>query len=519
MDTGKAHRGISLAHLVAASLLGLAAAAVSRRRRWRSGPAEPTKGRPHPRHHRVIPRLDRTESGHLAKLESFSDYVARQLGFEDGCECPQLSKLAIEYLKRTKGCEEDIYKFFAGEQDAKSLCEKLMDEFERCILSYFAFHWSEASAMISQVLSAESEAKPKLKEFVLAATRKQRFEKVANDLKVTRVISTLVEEMKLIGGPVLGGDESTDVMMPVAHSQRSPVFLLIGGGAGAGKSTLIRDILQQPLWVEAASNKVVVEIDAFKETDVVYQALCTNGHHDDMLHTAELVHQSSADAASSLLVTALNEGRDVILDSTLSWEPFVQQTVAMAREVHKQRYRMGVGYKEAADGTVTENYWEKVPEDELNPHRKPYRIELLGIVCDPYLAVVRGIRRAIIDRRAVRVNTQLKSHKRFANAFRRYCELVDNAKLYRTGAMGGSPALIALKEGGSKLLVDPQEIDCLATISKLNPHAESVDELYPDPSPIHEPGSVWNDVVLSQLRPTILSELRTVVRKVEEQAI
>ena len=43
------------------------------------------------------------------------------------------------------------------------------------------------------------------------------------------------------------------------------------------------------------------------------------------------VHQSSTDAASSLLVTALNEGRDVILDGTLSWEPFVEQTIAMAR--------------------------------------------------------------------------------------------------------------------------------------------------------------------------------------------
>lgn len=50
-------------------------------------------------------------------------------------------------------------------------------------------------------------------------------------------------------------------------------------------------------------------------------------------------------------------------------------------------------------------------------------------------------RRAIIEGRAVRVNTQLKSHKRFADAFRRYCLLVDGARLYRTDAMGGSPAV------------------------------------------------------------------------------
>jgi len=115
------------------------------------------------------------------------------------------------------------------------------------------------------------------------------------------------------------------------------------------------------------------------------------------------VHQSSTDAASSLLVTALNKGRDVIMDGTLSWEPFVEQTIAMARNIHKYRYRMGVGYRKAQDGTITENYWEQVneaeEEHELKENykrelhtRKPYKIVLVGVVCDGYLAVVRGIR-------------------------------------------------------------------------------------------------------------------------------
>jgi hypothetical protein len=151
------------------------------------------------------------------------------------------------------------------------------------------------------------------------------------------------------------------------------------------------------------------------------------------------VHQSSTDAASSLLVTALNEGRDVILDGTLSWEPFVEQTIAMARAVHRQRYRMGVGYKVGEDGSVTENYWE--PDDSQppsDPERKPYRIEVVGVVCDAYLAVARGIRRAIITRRAVRVKSQLQSHKRFAAAFQRYSQLVDGAKLYSTSSLGSA---------------------------------------------------------------------------------
>ena len=123
--------------------------------------------------------------------------------------------------------------------------------------------------------------------------RKQRFERVTRDLKVTRVFSTLVEEMKAIGGIAAngggGGDDEaqqcTDVMAPVAHSERSPVLLLMGGGMGAGKSTVLKGIREEALW----ANAVVVEADAFKETDVIYRAISSMGHHNDMLQTAELV--------------------------------------------------------------------------------------------------------------------------------------------------------------------------------------------------------------------------------------
>lgn len=56
---------------------------------------------------------------------------------------------------------------------------------------------------------------------------------------------------------------------------------------------------------------------------------------------------------------------------------------------------MGVGYKVCGDGTVIENYWEQIDEEQEqdgNKRRRPYRIELVGVVCDAYLAVIRGIR-------------------------------------------------------------------------------------------------------------------------------
>ncbi|KAI4317960.1 hypothetical protein L6164_025780 [Bauhinia variegata] len=501
----------SFTYVFAASFAGLVAAAAASRYHLPKENSEIDQN--------LVPLLERTESGRVGMLEKFSHYAARQMGFEDANEVPLLCKLANEYLKKSKGCEELIFDFFAHEKDGDSLYVKLVEEFERCILSYLAFNWKKASTIISQELRIESDKKTKLKEILLAATRKQRFERVTKNLKVTRMFSTLVEEMKAIKGE----SQCTDIMVPMAHNERSPVLLLMGGGMGAGKSTVLKDILKESFWVGAASNAVVVEADAFKESDVIYKALNSMGHHQDMLQTSELVHQNSTDAASSLLVTALNEGRDVIMDGTLSWEPFVEQTIAMARNVHKCKYRMGVGYKVAEDGTVTENYWEQVNvedegEEPQPSNRKPYRIEMVGVVCDGHLAVVRGIRRAIITGRAVRVNSQLKSHKRFANAFPRYCKLVDNARLYCTNAVGGPPKLVGWKEGENNLLVDPEEIKCLTNIGKLNAEADSIYELYKQPSPIMGPGSIWNDIVLSSSRATDQKELRNSILRIEKSS-
>ncbi|KAK9083440.1 hypothetical protein Scep_029911 [Stephania cephalantha] len=492
---------------------------------------------------RIIPKLLLKDSGRVDKLETFSQYVARQMGFADENICPRTCRLAEDYLRKSKGCERIMYELFENDSEAETLSLKLKEEFDRCILAYFAFHWSHASFIISQVLSLNSEPRDKLRNIVMAATRKKRFERVTKDLKVTRLFSTLVEEMKAIRL------SPKQVMVPADHSQRSPLLLLMGGGMGAGKSTVLKEILNDSFWSEAAKNAVVIEADAFKETDVIYKALSSRGHHD-MLQTAELVHQSSIDVASSLLVTALNEGRDVIMDGTLSWEPFFYQTVEMARNVHRHRYRMGVGYMVAEDGTVTESYWEQIVEEnhcqEMNNNekRKPYRIELVGVVCDAHLAVARGMRqmikfshkdlpprynrmpfrnkvhqfrkRAILTGRAVRVRSQLKSHKRFANAFPKYCELVDNARLYCTNNIGSPPKLIGWKDGDNNLLVDPNLIDCLKKVDVLNEDADSIYELNDRQNGQNcTLGSIWEDSVLSKSRVNNQEELKTAIQKIE----
>ncbi|KAL5135097.1 hypothetical protein HKD37_03G008087 [Glycine soja] len=470
------------------------------------------------RDRKIIPRIRLSRAGHLPKLERFSHYVARQMGFKDRRNCPHLCRLASEYIRKYEGFEDDIYAFFENEPDADSLYVKLVEEFERCILSYLGFHWNYGDLVMSQVLSSENEPKKKLKSIVMAATREQRIERLAKNLKVARVFNTLVEEMKAMRVATSDDSRCTEVMAPVAHSDRSPVLLLMGGGMGAGKSTVLKDILKEPFWAGAAANAVIIEADAFKESDVIYKALSSRGHHD-MIQTAELVHQSSTDAASSLLVTALNEGRDVIMDGTLSWVPFVVQTITMARNVHRRRYRMGEGYREKEDGTVIENYWERIkdeePEQVGGKKRKPYRIELVGVVCDAYLAVVRGIRRAIMCRRAVRIKSQLKSHRRFAEAFMTYCQLVDNARLYFTNALEGPAKLIGWKDRDKTLLVDPDEFDCMKRLAMLNEDANSIYELYKHSNPACEAGSVWKDIVLSPSRLNIQQELKYSIQKIE----
>ncbi|CAI8585340.1 unnamed protein product [Vicia faba] len=221
------------------------------------------------RDQKIISRLRLSRAGHPPKLERFSHYVARQMGFKDRRIGPDICRLASEYISKYEGFEDDIYSYFENEPDADSLYVKLVEEFERCILSYFGFHWNHCDILISQVLSSDiSEPKKKLKNIVMAATRDQRFERVAKSLKVASVFNTLVEEMKVMGIAVNDDSQCTEVMAPVAHSDRSPVLLLMGGGMGAGKSTVLKDILKEPFWAGASGNAVVIEADAFKESDV-----------------------------------------------------------------------------------------------------------------------------------------------------------------------------------------------------------------------------------------------------------
>jgi hypothetical protein len=76
--------------------------------------------------------------------------------------------------------------------------------------------------------------------------------------------------------------------------------------------------------------------------------------------------------------------------------------------------------------------------------------------------------------------------------------------------------LIGWKDGDHNLLVDPENIKSLKNVASLNCEADSICELHKEPSPVMEPGSVWNDFVLSSSRSSVQKELRESICKIEK---
>lgn len=95
------------------------------------------------------------------------------------------------------------------------------------------------------------------------------------------------------------------------------------------------------------------------------------------------MHEYSTKAAEGMLVSAVNDQKDIVFDGTMTWLPFVEQTVAMVRD-HEHNYRNGPGYYQDSQGVVHEKYWEIDPDAPVEPGSKvPYRIEFVGVTCDP----------------------------------------------------------------------------------------------------------------------------------------
>ncbi|KOM24604.1 hypothetical protein LR48_Vigan2346s000100 [Vigna angularis] len=138
------------------------------------------------------------------------------------------------------------------------------------------------------------------------------------------------------------------------------------------------------------------------------------------------------------------------------------------------------------------------------------------MVCESYLAMVKIISKAIITRSAVNVNSQLKYHKMFANAFPRYCDLVDKAILSGADFVGSPPNVIWSIFHDEDRQEYIKKTKLLKELSDLNVEADSVYELNKKPNRIMEPDSLWSKiVVLSPSRKRDQMELKNSIERIE----
>ena len=325
-------------------------------------------------------------------------------------------------------------------------------------------------------------------------------------------------------------------LMPyiIVNSHRI-VLVMLSFRTGAGKSTVVT-------YLKSINDKmfqndpIIVEADALKHADPIFQALRllynqTNAEYEQIMSSkaptttnpnrsgstdpssseemgeeekeeveeklkrsngkanndvlTRMIHEHSTDAANQQLVVALANQKDIVVDGTMTWLPYVQQTIEMVRDAHKHRYLLGPGYtknkkksklksstrnttntsnstkdnndehidengngdnnnknnehddNDDDDDDVTEQYWIRaepmVKDDRL---LLPYKVEMVGVTVDPEHAVSRGIRRAIVTGRGVPIKGQLRSHRLYSENFPLYASsgddaMTDNSKRYK----------------------------------------------------------------------------------------
>lgn len=249
--------------------------------------------------------------------------------------------------------------------------------------------------------------------------------------------------------------------------QKPPLFIFLGGGMAAGKTTALTALSRSSWWEGRQEDAVVVCADEFKPSNFNPKS-------------AE-IHKNSTKVAEQLLIQAINQGRDIVLDSTMMWAPFVMEVVKVVRQAHVAIFKPGMGYN-AASGE--EEYFEYARPRAV-PLSHPYTIVCLGITVEPDIAVPRGLMRQFSSGRGVPVRDQLKSFKLFSHNFALYVTLVDkmillNNNIFVDLSNGELPPEIARKEIGEKDLVvlDEEAYHLFQRHRQINIDADSVAALY-----------------------------------------
>jgi len=233
---------------------------------------------------------------------------------------------------------------------------------------------------------------------------------------------------------------------------------------------------------------VIIEADAWMMDDPIFQTLQKRerNQYSDLF---QCMHSFSTNTANQQLVVALMRQRNIVMDGTLSWLPFVTQTVQMVRNAHNYDYFLGEGYVVDKDKKITEAYWKKMDkpsEEEQHDVRRrlPYRVEMVGVTVDPAEAVARGIRRYMATGRGVPISGQLRSHRLFSENFESYLSLFDRTVLYDLSSGNCPPQIIGLKEDKDQLslLQEPIAYAKFLRKKRIRDNANGKEDLYEDQS-------------------------------------
>ncbi|KAJ7296129.1 hypothetical protein O6H91_Y142300 [Diphasiastrum complanatum] len=212
----------------------------------------------------LAPFIGFTSGGHAKSIELYGAYVVRQIGLSKSSEVgKRLAEVAERYLhggeqSPSNQTLESLICFIngacprIGDEELGFLNRELVKELDACMLSYFSFHWHYTAELLDQVRGGERT----LRHVVMTATRKQRVQRVMKTLKMKRVFSTLLDELKAMRGHKISSvaDEEMEATNPASPISRKPdakaqnpdaqvrypVLLLIGGEWEQAKALLWR---------------------------------------------------------------------------------------------------------------------------------------------------------------------------------------------------------------------------------------------------------------------------------------
>ena len=163
-------------------------------------------------------------------------------------------------------------------------------------------------------------------------------------------------------------EEITYLRISQTVSDENPSAALVGGGSGAGKSTIIKQYFAPELdKLQPTSDFVYIDSDDIKKEIEEFKEYCQSCDENTVYLAAFYVHGESTDIADMLIEECTNQKLSFIYDGTMQWKP---QYDALIPKLKTNGYELtgvyiDVDVEKAIERVKTRGKKEKrhVPED------------------------------------------------------------------------------------------------------------------------------------------------------------